>query len=315
MTLPGPDGTPLHRQLSSELRAQILGRALAPGAHVPTEAELQERYGVSRSVVRQALAALEQEGLVERRRGRGTTVRERGEVHRLVQRVPGLSTQVEDGGVHVSTQVLELGSEPASEATAVLGSGRVLRMRRLRSAGGEPLAVIETWLPEEFGDLTAEELTDASLHATVRRRFGTQIVAGKRQVRAVGADTETAEVLQVPVGAPVLLLEGTSTDEAARPVEVFRTWHRADRVVFDINVIREPDATMNLGGVEVAGGPMAGAQPAGGDLRARLNALGREMLDLAQQLEHAGQAPGTQSSSPSTHSAPSSSGRTTVVSQ
>jgi len=306
MTLPGPDGTPLHRQLSSELRAQILGRALAPGAHVPTEAELQERYGVSRSVVRQALAALEQEGLVERRRGRGTTVRERGELHRLVQRVPGLSTQVEDGGVHVSTQVLELGPEPASEATGVLGSGQVLRMRRLRSAGGEPLAVIETWLPEEFGDLTAEELTDASL----RRRFGTQIVAGKRQVRAVGADTDTAELLQVAVGAPVLLLEGTSTDEAARPVEVFRTWHRADRVVFDINVIREPDATMNLGGVDVVG-----AQAAGADLRARLDALGREMLDLAQQLDGAGQDPGTQSSSSSTQTAPSSSGRTTSVSQ
>ena len=310
MTLPGPDGTPLHRQLSSELRAQILGRALAPGAHVPTEAELQERYGVSRSVVRQALAALEQEGLVERRRGRGTTVRERGELHRLVQRVPGLSTQVEDGGVHVSTQVLELGPEPASEATGVLGSGQVLRMRRLRSAGGEPLAVIETWLPEEFGDLTAEELTDASLHATVRRRFGTQIVAGKRQVRAVGADTDTAELLQVAVGAPVLLLEGTSTDEAARPVEVFRTWHRADRVVFDINVIREPDATMNLGGVDVVG-----AQAAGADLRARLDALGREMLDLAQQLDGAGQDPGTQSSSSSTQTAPSSSGRTASVSQ
>ncbi|MEU4361706.1 GntR family transcriptional regulator [Promicromonospora sp. NPDC023987] len=286
--LPGPDGTPLHRKLSSELRAQILGRALAPGAHVPTEAELQERYGVSRSVVRQALAALEQEGLVERRRGRGTTVRERGEVHRLVQRVPGLSTQVEDGGVHVGTRVLELCTEPASEATSVLGSGQVLRMRRLRSAGGEPLAAIETWLPEEFCDLTADELTDASLHATIRRRFGTRIVAGKRQVRAVGADTETAELLQVPVGAPVLLLEGTSTDETARPVEVFRTWHRADRVVFDINVIREPDAAGLADTFTGLRAQTAPADPPGGGsagLRARLDALGREMLDLARQLE------------------------------
>ncbi|MFI6424282.1 GntR family transcriptional regulator [Promicromonospora sp. NPDC050880] len=282
MTLPGPDGTPLHRRLAGELRAQILGRALAPGAHVPTEAELQERYGVSRSVVRQALASLEQEGLVERRRGRGTTVRERGELHRLVQRVPGLSTQVEDGGVHVSTQVLELGPEPASEATGVLGSPTVLRMRRLRSTDGEPLAVIETWLPAEFGDLSAQELTDASLHATIQRRFGTRVVAGQRQVRAVGADTDTAEALRVPVGAPVLLLEGTSTDGSARAVEVFRTWHRADRVVFDIAVISEPD-TSGPGTLPAPAGPPA---PAGGtpDLRARLDALGREMLDLAREL-------------------------------
>lgn len=289
MTLPGPDGTPLHRRLSSELRAQILGRTLAPGAQVPTEAELQERYEVSRSVVRQALAALEQEGLVERRRGRGTTVRERGELHRLVQRVPGLSTQVEDGGVHVATQILELGPEPASEANGVLGSSQVLRMQRLRSADDEPLALIETWLPEEFGGLTAEELTDASLHATIRRRFGTRIVAGKRQVRAVGADTETADLLQVAVGAPVLLLEGTSTDETSRPVEVFRTWHRADRVVFDINVLREPGAS---GGTGAGAGMGAGARADGGSastgsLRARLDALGREMIDLAQELARA----------------------------
>ncbi|MFI2366570.1 GntR family transcriptional regulator [Promicromonospora sp. NPDC019610] len=283
MARPAPDGQPLHRRIGSELRAQILGRTLAPGAQVPTEAELQERYGVSRSVVRQALAALEQEGLVERRRGRGTTVRERGELHRLVQRVPGLSTQVEGEGVHVTTRILELGLEPASEATGVLASDRVLRLRRLRSAGDEPLALIETWLPEELGDLTAEELTDTSLHATIQRRFGTHVVAGKRQVRAVSADGETAELLQVAAGAPLLLLEGTSTDEAARPVEVFRTWHRADRVVFDITVIREPDAA-GLAGTSAS----APAAPDGTtSLRERLDALGREMLDLARELERA----------------------------
>lgn len=283
MARPAPDGQPLHRRIGSELRAQILGRTLAPGAQVPTEAELQERYGVSRSVVRQALASLEQEGLVERRRGRGTTVRERGELHRLVQRVPGLSTQVEGEGVHVTTRILELGPEPASEATGVLASDRVLRLRRLRSAGGEPLALIETWLPEELGGLTAEELTDTSLHATIRRRFGTHVVAGKRQVRAVGADGETAELLQVAAGAPLLLLEGTSTDEAARPVEVFRTWHRADRVVFDINVLREPDAA-GLAGTRA---PAPTAPGATTSLRERLDALGREMLDLARELERA----------------------------
>lgn len=274
---PAPDGQPLHRRIGSELRAQILGRTLAPGAQVPTEAELQERYGVSRSVVRQALASLEQEGLVERRRGRGTTVRERGELHRLVQRVPGLSTQVEGEGVHVTTRVLELGLEPASEATGELASDRVLRLRRLRSAGDEPLALIETWLPEELGDLTAQELTDTSLHATIQRRFGTHVVAGRRQVRAVGADADTAELLRVTAGTPVLLLEGTSTDEAARPVEVFRTWHRADRVVFDINVIQEPEAA--------PAGPAAPGDT--GSLRERLDALGREMLDLARELERA----------------------------
>ena len=81
----------------------------------------------------------------------------------------------------------------------------------------------------------------------------------------------------------MLLLEGTSTDEAARPVEVFRTWHRADRVVFDINVIREPDAASLAG----TGTPAPAGPDGTTSLRERLDALGREMLDLARELERA----------------------------
>src|SRR5690606_10118789 len=104
-----------------------------------------------------------------------------------------------------------------------------------------------------------------------RRRFGTRIVAGQRQVRAVGADTETAGLLRVAVGTPVLVLEGTSTDGAARPVEVFRTWHRADRVVFDVAVLDEPAP--------------AGPEPAAPDLRARLESLAAELQAVARELD------------------------------
>ncbi|WP_026548878.1 GntR family transcriptional regulator, partial [Arthrobacter sp. Br18] len=89
---------PLHLQLRAHLRAQILNHSLPPGTSLPSEAQLQVRYGVSRSVVRQALGALADEGLIERGRGRGITVAPRREHHRLVHRTSGLSAQLGSTG-------------------------------------------------------------------------------------------------------------------------------------------------------------------------------------------------------------------------
>lgn len=229
---------PLHQQISTRLRTQILNGSLPPGTRLPSESQLQRTFGVSRSVVRQALASLTAEGLIERGRGRGSTVAPRREHHRLVQRLPGLSTQVTAQGADVRTTVLSIEREPARGATTVLGTPEVLKLSRLRSVDGAPIALIRTWLPlPQCESLTAEELTDASLHATLRARLGIRVVSGTRQVRAVPADPEEQRLLQVPEREPVLLLQGTSVDAGGRVVEVFRTAHRGDRVVFDIEVL------------------------------------------------------------------------------
>lgn len=291
---------PLHAQLTAVLRSRIVDGAWPPGSQLPTEAELQERYGISRSVVRQALLSLTGDGLVQRGRGRGSIVAPRGELHRLVQRVSGLSTQVPS----VTTRVLELAAGRDADAERALGGSDVHLLRRLRSAGGEAVALIHTWLPSGIADrLTADDLTDASLHALLRARLGIGVVSGRRQVRAVGAAPEVAAALGVDEGAPVLVLEGTSTDGSGEPVEVFRTWHRGDRFVFDIDVLTtEGDSTAPAQAVQPARpvDPAPAASPAGSasptasapptsaaeraDLAARARALSRELAELAARL-------------------------------
>ncbi|MUK01314.1 UTRA domain-containing protein [Vibrio cholerae] len=232
---------PLHLQLRGHLRAQILNHSLPPGTSLPSEAQLQVRYGVSRSVVRQALGALTDEGLIERGRGRGSTVAPRQEHHRLVHRTSGLSAQLGSAGASVGTQVLSLTVRDADASTAVLGTDQVLALERLRTADGVPIAVIHTWLPAPtFSPLAAEDLHDASLHAVLGEKFGVQVTSGKRQIRAVSGDQDLLRLLQLQASSPVLLLEGTSFDQDGRPVEVFSTWHHPDHVVFDIDIQREP---------------------------------------------------------------------------
>ncbi|GAB2983546.1 GntR family transcriptional regulator [Frigoribacterium salinisoli] len=278
---------PLHAQLSALLRSRIADGSLPAGADLPTEAELQDHFGVSRSVVRQALSSLSSDGLVRRGRGRGSVVAPRGEHHRLVQRLSGLSTQVPA----VTTSVLALGPERDETAEAQLGVAEVTGLRRLRRAEGAPIALIHTWLPRGVGDdLDRDELTDTSLHAVLRTKYGIALATGRRQVRAVSASAALADVLDVPVGAPLLLLEGTTLDRQGVPVESFRTWHRADRFVFDVDVVTGEEPTEPAPAPAPAtspghgDGPDAGpARPGPDDLARRAHELARDLDELARR--------------------------------
>lgn len=313
---------PLHAQLTAVLRGCIEGGSWPPGTVLPTEAEFQQRFHVSRSVVRQALAGLTTDGLIQRGRGRASVVAPRRELHRLVQRMAGLSTQFEDRGVHVATRILSLRRARDAHAEAELGTTHILGIRRLRSAGGEPLALIHTWLPlRQVPDLDADELTDASLHGVLRHKYGISIISGTRQVRALAASEEIAPMLAVAPGTPVLLLEGTSRDERGRPIEVFSTWHRADRVVFDIDVVRDgqgatpanaegstgllgtptdggaplvPVATVAAAGTSADDAP-TGAPP---DVARTARQLARELRDASRRLEDLAALAGAQTPHP-----------------
>src|SRR5690606_13148044 len=200
------NGSPLHSQLGSLLRSSIADGSLPPGSQLPTEAELQQKFGISRSVVRQAMASLTADGLIQRGRGRGSVVAPHHEHHRQVQRMPGLSAQISMSAGPVSTEVLSIGPGTDARAAAALGTSDLLALRRRRSAEGEAIALIQTWLPLSLaGDLTADELTDASLHATLASKFDVPVTAGRRQIRAVPASEQLAGELTLPPGAPLLL--------------------------------------------------------------------------------------------------------------
>ncbi|GAA3721959.1 GntR family transcriptional regulator [Spinactinospora alkalitolerans] len=237
MRIDRTDSRPLHAQVAGALRAQIRDRTISPGDTLPSEASLCERFGVSRSVVRQALSTLEDEGTVRRAPGRAPVAVGQGEHRRLVQRVTGLFDQFDRTGLSLRTRVLRLERTTAPRHIGEqLGTKDVLLLERLRSVEDGPLAYVRTWLPaSRIEGLTATLLTDASLHRLLQDRFGIRLVSGRRQIRAVPADDTIAGHLGIPAGAPLLLLEGSSSDRGGAPVEWFESWHRSDRIVFDID--------------------------------------------------------------------------------
>ncbi|GAB2517851.1 GntR family transcriptional regulator [Paramicrobacterium agarici] len=269
---------PLHQQLSSVIRQAIAEGSLPPGSQLPTEADVQARFGVSRSVVRQAMAALANDGLIQRGRGRGSVVAPHHEHHRAVQKMSGLSSQISTPEDVVTTDVLDFERSSDRRAEQALGTSDLIALVRRRSIDGEAIAIIHTWIPRALvPGLEPSDLTNASLHETLGTRYGVPVSAGHRQVRAVAASEILARDLALSPGAPLLVLEGTSCDENGTTIEYFCTWHRADRVVFDVDA--NSDATEAPLSAQPRSGARAAQTPTGD-----VATMARDLADQARRL-------------------------------
>jgi GntR family transcriptional regulator len=235
---------PLYAWLAAVLRDQIIaGRLDAHGA-VPSERVLSERYGVSRMTARHALETLKLEGYLYRSPRRGTFVAEPrlqfsvGSFTRIMtraERVPG--TRV------LASATLE--ADPvAAELLGLSAGGRVHLVQRLRTAGGEPIAVENIQLSaERFPDLFSHDLT-GSLWAILGEQYGVHPARAEARIVAVGADRFEAETLGVKAGSPAIVLTRTVLDDQDRVVELARDVYRGDRTEFSVNApVEDPGAS------------------------------------------------------------------------
>jgi GntR family transcriptional regulator len=222
---------PRHRQVEAALRARLAAGVPPVGALLPREVDLAAELGVSRSVVRQALDALERDGLVQRRRHGGTRVLRAGPAP-LIQDLAGVYGLAQGTlSVRVQSRVLALGLVPADSETARLGvdaAGRVLRAERLRLVDDGPLALEEVYLPATLAAVLGEAaLAQGSLYAHLAT-LGWPAARAEEQVAAVALEGRAAGLLNQPLGAPALLVERLTFGPAG-PIERRRTLYRADR--------------------------------------------------------------------------------------
>jgi GntR family transcriptional regulator len=206
--------------------------ALKPGDPLPSERELAERYGVARMTVRAEITRLAAEGMVARVQGRGTFVAEA-----RVAQAATLSSFTEDmraRGLTAGSQVLGQGTEPADEVVAGrLGlepGALVVRLRRVRTADGEPMALEEAFLPaERFGALADEDLDGRSLFTVLEERFGARFPSADQQVVAVEIVGEDANLLRVAPGRAGLKFHTILLDADEQPLAYAWSLFRGDR--------------------------------------------------------------------------------------
>lgn len=232
---------PFYAQLAAILRRRIGEGIYPPGGALPAESELCAAFGLSRTVVRQALDELVTEGLVRKERGRRSFVTTPGLVDLVVQDLRGFSDEVGARGHETGTVVLAQGIAVApAEVAGELGvraGGRVVHLSRVRTADGEPIVKVDTYLPlPRFRPMATTRLEGVSLYETLATRFDARPVGGWRRIQATVATRELAEVLGVEVGSPMLELTALTSDATGEPFEFFRAWYRGDRTSFEVRV-------------------------------------------------------------------------------
>ncbi|MFE9654663.1 GntR family transcriptional regulator [Micromonospora sp. NPDC006431] len=228
---------PLYFQVAEQFAAAIQRGDLAPGDRLDSELQLADRLGLSRPTVRQAIQHLVDKGLIVRRRGVGTQV-VRGEVRRAVE-LTSLHDDLARAGRQPSTSVLELSTVgcPAKVAAAlgVDADSPVQHLRRLRFADGEPLAVMENWLPLDPVRLTLDVLQARGLYA-ILRAAGVRIRSAQQRIGARAATAAEAQMIGERRGAPLLTMTRTAYDDQGRHVEYGEHLYRASRYALEVTV-------------------------------------------------------------------------------
>ncbi|MER6117142.1 GntR family transcriptional regulator [Streptomyces sp. NPDC001743] len=229
---------PLYYQLAQQLEAAIADGRLAAGGLLGNEIELAARLGLSRPTVRQAIQSLVDKGLLVRRRGVGTQV-----LHTKVRRPLELSSLYEDletAGRHPSTLVLTNAPRPATaavaEALGVREGEEVQYIERLRSADGEPLALLRNHLPAGLVDLSGDRAAGTGLYRMMRGA-GITLHSARQTVGARLATAEEAVALGESEGAALLTMERLTFDGTGRAVEFGSHLYRASRYTFDFQLL------------------------------------------------------------------------------
>jgi len=236
---------PYYHQLKELLRDEIASGHRPPGARIPSEPELCRVLDVSRTVVRQALGDLERDGLLRRRKGRGTFVAEPKIRERLVQTLTGFHDDMLAQDRVPRTRVLDQRVVPAAtEVARQLGLSPgtpVLMIERLRSVDADPMVHVTTYLPHALvPGLERIDFTDRSLYRTLTERFGYEIERGRRLLESVAASDTHAELLAIRPGDPLLLLRSVTFLPDGRPIEYYEARHRGDRTVLEVDLVAHP---------------------------------------------------------------------------
>lgn len=235
-----PVPTPAYLEIAGFLR-DLIGAA-EPGDRLPSDAELCQRFGVSRMTARQAVQLLVNEDLVYRHRGKGTFVAART-VPRLLGSPLSFSESMRRRGLRASSQVLAAGMidpQPAESKALGLAEGQqAALLERLRLADGLPMAIERALVTPSCAAVLDDDLERGSLHAAFER-LGRIPMRAYARVSARRVTARERRLLALDAGEVVLSERRIISDQDGIPLEHTETRYAASRYEFEA-VLRRND--------------------------------------------------------------------------
>jgi GntR family transcriptional regulator len=225
-----------------DLLQRILSGVFLPGQRLGSERALAEEFWVSRSTLRQALRSLEAEGAIRRVPGRGGgTFIKHVKINRDLSQVVSVPALLQSQGVTSETRVISASLGPADEVSRselqLSENATVLRLVRLRLAGGSPISIENAVFPADRFPGIRDEQLGGSMYELLEVKYHTLPGEAVERIEVLSATRYQAEMLDIAYGAPLLSIVRTTSDENGIPIEYSRDLFRGDRTRI---VVRTP---------------------------------------------------------------------------
>ena len=242
------------RQIYLVLRDRILTGVFSYGARLPNEHDLSEAHGVSRVTLRRALAELEHERLIERRRSAGTRVVYQPSSAPIVADIAGVLTNLTQMGRQTNVRLLAFGyvdgNAQITGALGLNGGTELQRSIRVRAMGRESFSYLTTHVPAAIGrTFTRAELASQPM-LKLLERAGVKVEHASQRIGAGLATPAVATALKVKTGSPLIELQRVVFDRSGKGVEHLHALYRPDRYSIAIDLVRSGSA--DRGGWEPA---------------------------------------------------------------
>jgi len=233
-----------YQEIADDLRRRLESGEFATGSGtseshavrlLPSEAELCAAYDASRITVRRALDVLRDDGLIASRRGVGWYVLA-DPLQQTLGRLGTIEAQLSEAGIASTRKVLDFGFVAAPvRVRRILGTQRVLEVRRLTLADGKPFARVTVWCSEHLGrHLSLDDVEQSTFYELLDVELG----SATQTIAAAGASRADAELLELSPGSPVLSCERVTADGHGRPVLLSEHVFPAQRTQFVVELAR-----------------------------------------------------------------------------
>lgn len=234
---------PRYQELAEELRARILRGGYPDPSQFPTESELCTRHGLSRFTVREALRALQVEGLIQRRRGSGTFVQPAaargGALHQPLSNLDEILQYARDSKFEFAAKGRAVLPKQLALQIGVAAGGRWFHFRGLRTRAGhsKPIALTDAYVHDDLEQAARRvELNGATIFRQLERLAGVKIARVTQDIQAVAATDKVATALGVTRGSPCLRILRCYLDGRGRIMEISASHHPGNRFAYSMHV-------------------------------------------------------------------------------
>ncbi len=239
--------TPIYIQVRDAIIDMIQNQHLQPKDRIPSENELSTTFNISRMTVRQAIRELDKGGYIRIKRGEGTFVNEIPSTQMLIK-LEGFSAVMSKMGYHTHSKILKLKRiMPDTDRYDYAYTGlheesdkALVMVRRLRYLGETPYCLETSFLTDAVGEKLLEEGFDEniSIYGFIENNFKIHLSRAEHIIEPALAKNDTANLLSIKSGSPILIVKGTTYSKENRPIEYLEGVYRGDKYKLIVDVTK-----------------------------------------------------------------------------